>query len=240
MAASTRVEKLNYKEIQTPKWRTLTVEEMQAEPMEVDDLEEEEDISDDACLARHYPSEAEERKKFRSFITYPPVRRSRQSRESEGHSTDAMSPLLQEQASSSESPSLQSSSVIPYTVTVTTGHGNDVRRRSGSASSRRESEEYCHKEVEPWPERIFPLPEECYEQMKKEQMDSLPKKRSYKRRVVKLDDEIEFVSPPSIGPDSPPESPAQSVSSASLGDPDDPDWLENASGKSGSYKAPRR
>lgn len=239
MAASTRVEKLNYKEIQTPKWRDLTLEEIEAEPMETEENEEEEDISDEACLERHNPCEAVERKKFRSFITYPPARRSRMSRESEGHSTDATSPHLQEQPGWSETPSLQSGSTIPYTVTYTVGHGKDEsRRRSGStSSSRRESEDAVQREVEPWPERVFPLPEECYEQMKKEQLESLPKKRTYRRRVVKLDDEIEFVCPPSVGPDSAPASPVQSLSSASVGEVDDPDWTENSSVKSGSFKA---
>lgn len=161
------------------------------------------------------------------------------SRESEGHSTDATSPHLQEQPGWSETQSLQAGSTIPYTVTYTVGHGKDeLRRRSGStSSSRRESEEAIQREVEPWPERVFPLPEECYEQMKKEQLESLPKKRTYRRRVVKLDDEIEFVCPPSVGPDSPPASPVQSLSSASVGEADDPDWTENSSVKSGSFKA---
>ena len=205
---------------------------------------QEEDISDEACLARHNPCEAEERKRFRSFVTYPPVRRSRQSRESEGHSTDAMSPLNQELVGLTETQSLQSTSNFSCALTYTVSYGKEeTRRRSGSASSRRESEDYLQRDVEPWPERTFPLQEECYEQMKKEQIESLPKKRTYRRaRAVKLDDEIEFVSPPSVGPESPvPESPMQSLSSAaSVGDPDDPDWTETGDTKSGSFKISRR
>lgn len=235
MAASTRVEKLNYKEIQTPKWRDLTPEEIQTEDMETDAQdEEEEDISDEACLRRHDLPEAAERKRFRTFVTYPPARRTRLSRESESHSIDAMSPVVQEQFSTMET---QPGSNIPYTVTYTLTHGKgkgESRRRSGSASSsRRESEDsFIQREVEPWTERVFPLPEDCYEAMKREQEESLPKKRAYKRRVVKLDDEIEFVCPPDSGPPSP----VQSESSRSVEEADDPDWTEVASMKSGSVK----
>ena len=201
-------------------------------------MQEEEDISDEACLSRHDPHEAAERKRFRTFVTYPPARRTRLSRESESHSVEAMSPVVQEQFSTMET---QPGSNIPYTVTYTVTHGKgkgESRRRSGSASSsRRESEDsFIQREVEPWTERVFPLPEDCYEAMKKEQEESLPKKRSYKRRVVKLDDEIEFVCPPDSGPPSP----VQSESSRSVGEADDPDWTEVASMKSGSVKASKR
>lgn len=151
---------------------------------------------------------------------------------------DIVSPGLQEQYCTTDS-----LSNIPYTVVHGKGKGKgESRRRSGSASSlRRDSEDSCiQREIDPWPERIFPLQEDCYEQMKKEQQESLPKKRSYKRRVVKLDDEIEFVCPPSDGPDSAPASPVQSMSSASVGDADDPDWTERGSVKSGSVKTSKR
>ena len=152
---------------------------------------------------------------------------------------DAMSPLNPDLAGSAESQSLAAS--FAYTVTYTVPYGKEeTRRRSGSASSRRESEDYMQNEVEPWPERTFPLQEDCYEEMKKEQLESLPKKRSYRRsKVVKLEDEMEFVSPPSVGPESPvPESPMQSGSS--ICDLDDPDWTETAETKSGSFKMSRR
>nr|KAG5695851.1 hypothetical protein BaRGS_006508 [Batillaria attramentaria] len=99
MASATRVEKLPYKEIVTPKWRDLTLEATLVEPIEPSaapapasvpdhlsngiesstpkEFEETEDLSDEAFAARHILCEAEEKKRFSSFVQYPPTRRNR-------------------------------------------------------------------------------------------------------------------------------------------------------------------
>ncbi|XP_017771403.1 PREDICTED: KAT8 regulatory NSL complex subunit 1 [Nicrophorus vespilloides] len=78
VAASTRVEKLQYKEILTPKWRIVesnllnkydvknngTVKTSQG-------IRDGEDMSEDAVLARHEKSEQDEKKKFLSYLKLP-------------------------------------------------------------------------------------------------------------------------------------------------------------------------
>lgn len=68
MAATTRVERLQYKEIQTPKWRTVDDEELAAGQEVLEDIE---DVSEEACVARHDRSELEERRKFMSYLKQP-------------------------------------------------------------------------------------------------------------------------------------------------------------------------
>ncbi|KAI9553865.1 hypothetical protein GHT06_019135 [Daphnia sinensis] len=68
MAATTRVERLQYKEIQTPKWRTVDDEELAAGQEVLEDIE---DVSEEACIARHDRSELEERRKFMSYLKQP-------------------------------------------------------------------------------------------------------------------------------------------------------------------------
>ncbi|XP_060075069.1 KAT8 regulatory NSL complex subunit 1-like [Ylistrum balloti] len=119
MAASTRVEKLQYKEIVTPKWRDLTKgdgevqeeeeeetcpskEEMETETerpasqeeanvtKEGEEEEEEvEDLTDESFIERHKICEVQEKKRFTSFIQYP-SRRQRGSRGEEQPRTPAM------------------------------------------------------------------------------------------------------------------------------------------------------
>jgi len=85
MAASTRVELLQYKEILTPKWRVI--EDVEAAPLASDSVaaspaatektteqveQDTEDVSEEACIGRHDRSEVEERKKFMSYLKQPP------------------------------------------------------------------------------------------------------------------------------------------------------------------------
>lgn len=111
MASVTRVEKLPYKEIVTPKWRDLTLEVTLVEPVEPiepsspapvpetvpngmessspKEFEEMEDLSDEAFAARHKLCEAEEKKRFSNFVQYPPTRRNRSRSEVSGQSLDS-------------------------------------------------------------------------------------------------------------------------------------------------------
>lgn len=77
VAASTRVEKLEYKEILTPKWRIADDVCLKYEYKNngtIKEIEEEndiEDLSEDAVLIRHDKCEQDERKKFLSYLKMP-------------------------------------------------------------------------------------------------------------------------------------------------------------------------
>ncbi|NXS99143.1 KANL1 protein, partial [Jacana jacana] len=73
VAATTRVEKLQYKEILTPSWREVDVSTLKASPDE--DNEEIEDLSDSAFTARHSKCEEMERARWLWSTSVPPQRR---------------------------------------------------------------------------------------------------------------------------------------------------------------------
>ncbi|XP_011660574.2 KAT8 regulatory NSL complex subunit 1 isoform X2 [Strongylocentrotus purpuratus] len=145
MLASTRVVKLNYKEIVTPKWRELDMDEFMANNhnehqekeesrtedeesrMEDEDEEEEEyfeeNLSDDEFLERHDPCEYSEKKKFMvvSHVDLGmPGRRSRRSRNSSiGSATDPLSPDLHiDQLSTGRQSSTSSPTPSPSPITT--------------------------------------------------------------------------------------------------------------------------
>lgn len=198
-----------------------------------------EDLSDEAFLNRHETAEAEERKRFRNFITYPPVRRSRLSRESESNTLESVPSELNFHDSGSQC-DLQASFQSSFSR-------EEGRRRSSSTSitSRRSSflEEYmCHithdsfdrEHLDPFPPRYFPLSDEVYEDMKKEQLTVSETKHLYRTRTVRVQDDpsMEFISPEFDVGDSEaqyiaPSSPAGSRgSSVSVEDENDPEWNE--------------
>ncbi|NXC27881.1 KANL1 protein, partial [Campylorhamphus procurvoides] len=73
VAATTRVEKLQYKEILTPSWREVDVSALKATPEE--DNDEIEDLSDSAFAARHGKCEEMERARWLWSTSVPPQRR---------------------------------------------------------------------------------------------------------------------------------------------------------------------
>ncbi|NXK86913.1 KANL1 protein, partial [Formicarius rufipectus] len=73
VAATTRVEKLQYKEILTPSWREVDVSALKANPEE--DNDEIEDLSDSAFAARHGKCEEMERARWLWSTSVPPQRR---------------------------------------------------------------------------------------------------------------------------------------------------------------------
>ncbi|NXN28401.1 KANL1 protein, partial [Nycticryphes semicollaris] len=73
VAATTRVEKLQYKEILTPSWREVDISTLKASPDE--DNEEIEDLSDSAFTARHGKCEEMERARWLWSTSVPPQRR---------------------------------------------------------------------------------------------------------------------------------------------------------------------
>ncbi|XP_056642788.1 KAT8 regulatory NSL complex subunit 1 [Diorhabda sublineata] len=107
VAAATRVEKLQYKEILTPKWRIIDpTYETQFETKNngaMKDTEPDsdvEDLTEDSVIARHDRSEYEEKRRFLSYLKLPPGsgrarhhRRTDSRAESSGGNTpDPMSP----------------------------------------------------------------------------------------------------------------------------------------------------
>ncbi|NXP22741.1 KANL1 protein, partial [Scytalopus superciliaris] len=73
VAATTRVEKLQYKEILTPSWREVDISALKANPEE--DNDEMEDLSDSAFAARHGKCEEMERARWLWSTSVPPQRR---------------------------------------------------------------------------------------------------------------------------------------------------------------------
>ncbi|PSN48058.1 hypothetical protein C0J52_03439 [Blattella germanica] len=197
IAASTRVEKLQYKEIPTPKWRSI---ELECEtPLKLDlknngvvrrssQESDVEDLNDDTISARHDRCEIEEKKKFMSYIKLPHTGRTRAHRrtdsraESSGANTpDPMSPnnMLDVHGEAGGSP-LTSPPATPLAVLIE----NDgvpcqpiMGRRRTMSQSRwprdRDREEPRSStpdsviEVPPYEPRTFPLQDDMYEKMLK-------------------------------------------------------------------------
>ncbi|KAJ7322566.1 hypothetical protein JRQ81_018853 [Phrynocephalus forsythii] len=101
MAAATRVEKLQYKEIVTPSWRLVNPQELKKTLGETDS-EEVENTSDEAYLSHHQKYEQLERSRWDSWAggALPPRRANRSANKADGRwvpppgSPDATSPLL--------------------------------------------------------------------------------------------------------------------------------------------------
>lgn len=111
MAASTRVEKLEYKEIPTPKWRVVpllpnNVHHMSSGTSQEEEFEE--DISEEAIAARHGRSEEMERKKFLQYLHMQVTSRSTRSRRTDSSGTNTpdhpLSPRPPDPASDTISP----------------------------------------------------------------------------------------------------------------------------------------
>lgn len=74
IASTTRVEKLQYKEIMTPKWRIIEhygVQENNADKISKSEVVENhiEDLSDELITMRHLKCEVEEKRRFLNFVT---------------------------------------------------------------------------------------------------------------------------------------------------------------------------
>ncbi|KAE8595363.1 hypothetical protein XENTR_v10015709 [Xenopus tropicalis] len=172
MAAASRVEKLQYKEILTPSWRVLDL--VEREPLYGMDPQLE-DLSDEAYLNRHSAYEELERSRWDSWSTVAPQRRgSRSSNKSDGRWTP--------QPSSNSQGSLQPASPdlgfhslndVPLTLSsaapdspepYSTVQCLSVRSRtrglSWSEDTRSSTPEIPDEEeqvVLPWEPRTFPL-----------------------------------------------------------------------------------
>ncbi|XP_057357569.1 KAT8 regulatory NSL complex subunit 1 isoform X2 [Manis pentadactyla] len=172
VAATTRVEKLQYKEILTPSWREVDLQSLKGNPEE--ENEEIEDLSDTAFAALHAKCEEMERARWLWTTSVPPQRRgSRSYRSSDGRTTPQLgsanpstpqpaSPDVSSGHSLSEfshgqsprspiSPELHSAPLTPV--------ARDTLRHLASEDTRCSTPELGLDEqsVQPWERRTFPL-----------------------------------------------------------------------------------
>ncbi|CAB3382564.1 Hypothetical predicted protein [Cloeon dipterum] len=178
MAALTRVEKLEYKEILTPKWRVAQVavaaKKAVKAPRPSTDESEVEDISDEAVTLRHEPLELEERRKFRCVPQRSAARNKRtDSRaESSGANTpDPMSPSNFGGGGEGLDSPLTSPRATPLPLEELGRSKERVRRRTASLLLLQDgpqppplpppSTEECAPGFEP---RVFPLTDEQCQQ----------------------------------------------------------------------------
>ncbi|XP_015592058.1 KAT8 regulatory NSL complex subunit 1 isoform X2 [Cephus cinctus] len=188
VAASTRLEKLQYKEILTPKWRLceepskMDVKNgVMRRPSQDTDIE---DVSDEMIALRHERSEREENKRFMTYVNMPPQSRIRHNRradsraDSGANTPDPMSPHASDFGGDVASP-ITSPPATPSILQDAEHHTDPNRpsalqnafRRRTISSSRMARDEMGtsftedENEVLPYEPRIFPLSEEIYDKM---------------------------------------------------------------------------
>ncbi|XP_063971798.1 KAT8 regulatory NSL complex subunit 1 [Diachasmimorpha longicaudata] len=190
VAASARLEKLQYKEIPTPKWRLCgdlakvdVKNGVMHRPSQDSDFE---DMSEETIMLRHERSEREESKRFKSLLNKLPNNRIRHNRradsraDSGANTPDPMSPHASDFGGDVTSP-ITSPPATPSGAQDSEHHNtmdhrnsslqNAIRRRTNSSSMRAAKEDAAssihedENEVTPYEPRIFPLPEELYDKM---------------------------------------------------------------------------
>ncbi|XP_004707310.1 KAT8 regulatory NSL complex subunit 1 isoform X1 [Echinops telfairi] len=172
VAATTRVEKLQYKEILTPSWREVDLQFLKESPDE--ENEEIEDLSDAAFAALHAKCEEVERTRWLWTTNVPPQRRgSRSYRSSDGRTTPQLgnanpstpqpaSPDVSSSHSLSEFSHGQSprSPISPELhLAPLTPVARDTLRHLAGEDTRCSTPELGPDEqsVQPWERRTFPL-----------------------------------------------------------------------------------
>ncbi|KAM9657048.1 KAT8 regulatory NSL complex subunit 1 isoform 2-T4 [Morphnus guianensis] len=170
VAATTRVEKLQYKEILTPSWREVDISALKANPDE--DNEEIEDLSDSAFAARHGKCEEMERARWLWSTSMPPQRRgSRSYRSTDGRTTPQLGNPSTPQPASPDVGNCHSHSELSHTHSPRspispellsaplTPLSRDSMRLLSSEDTRCSTPEAGLDEqaVQPWERRTFPL-----------------------------------------------------------------------------------
>ncbi|XP_057330219.1 uncharacterized protein LOC130670753 isoform X2 [Microplitis mediator] len=245
VAAATRVEKLPYKEILTPKWRicdditkTDVKNGVMHRPSQDSDVE---DVSDETIALRHERSEREENRRFMTYLNMVPQNRLRHSRrtdsraDSGANTPDPMSPHPSELGDVT-SP-LTSPPATPMSAHDTEHHNTldshrnsslqyAIRRRTISSIRTGKEEIGCSNveddnEVLPYDPRIFPLTEEVYDKMIQSMPDghwqSTTSALCPRVTDKEPDDDID---PPSPGSDTT----ESAYCDADGEDPNDPEW----------------
>ncbi|XP_064380600.1 KAT8 regulatory NSL complex subunit 1 isoform X2 [Dromaius novaehollandiae] len=170
VAATTRVEKLQYKEILTPSWREVDIGALKANPDE--DSEEIEDLSDSAFAARHGKCEEMERARWLWSTSMPPQRRgSRSYRSTDGRTTPQLGNPSTPQPASPDVGNCHSHAELSHTYSPRspispellsaplTPLSRDSMRLLSSEDTRCSTPEAGLDEqaVLPWERRTFPL-----------------------------------------------------------------------------------
>ncbi|XP_076248827.1 non-specific lethal 1 isoform X2 [Calliopsis andreniformis] len=243
VAASTRLEKLQYKEILTPKWRLceepskLDIKNgVMHRPSQDSDFE---DMSDETIALRHERSEREENKRFMTYINMPHQSRIRHSRRTDSRADsgantpdpmsphasdfggDMMSPITSPPATPSQDSEHQHNSDTHRSSALQ----NALRRRTtptlrigkdDTITSANEDE----NEILPYEPRVFPLSEEVYDKMLEVMPDGHWQASSASlcsRDEEKADDDGEMDSPESDSTES-------ACCDIEGEDPNDPEW----------------
>ncbi|KAK2820091.1 hypothetical protein Q5P01_023050 [Channa striata] len=175
VAATTRVEKLQYKEILTPSWRTVDIF---SQPITEEENEREvEDLSDAAFIQLHQPYEDQERARWTWMALAPAKRRGSRSYKSvDGRTTPLLcgtNPPTPQPASPDPGhcPMLHDYSHVPSPMspaspdTTSNPHtpcSRDSHRLLSSEDTRCSTPDFSFEErtVAPWERRSFPLPED--------------------------------------------------------------------------------
>ncbi|XP_029953305.1 KAT8 regulatory NSL complex subunit 1 isoform X2 [Salarias fasciatus] len=175
VAATTRVEKLQYKEILTPSWRSVDIF---SQPItEEEDERELEDLTDAAFIQLHQPYEDQERSRWTWMALAPAKRRGSRSYKSvDGRTTPLLcgtNPPTPQPASPDPGhcPLLHDYSHVPSPMspaspdTASNPHtpcSRDSHRLLSSEDTRCSTPDFTFEErtVAPWERRGFPLPED--------------------------------------------------------------------------------
>ncbi|XP_077169079.1 KAT8 regulatory NSL complex subunit 1 isoform X2 [Paroedura picta] len=170
VAATTRVEKLQYKEILTPSWRVVDTGALKVNPDE--DNEEIEDLSDAAFATLHAKCEEMERARWLWSTSMPPQRRgSRSYRSADGRTTPQMGNPSTPQPASPEVGNGHSHSDFSHTHSPRspispdlfsgphTPLSRDSMRHLSTEDTRCSTPEsgFDEQTVQPWDRRSFPL-----------------------------------------------------------------------------------
>ncbi|XP_072230113.1 KAT8 regulatory NSL complex subunit 1-like isoform X3 [Leuresthes tenuis] len=175
VAATTRVEKLQYKEILTPRWRSVDIF---SQPITEEENEREvEDLTDAAFIMHHQPHEDQERTRWTWMALAPAKRRGSRSYKSvDGRTTPLLcgtNPPTPQPASPDPGhcPMLHDYSHVPSPMSPPspdassnpqTPCSRDSHRLLSSEDTRCSTPDFTFEErtVAPWERRSFPLPED--------------------------------------------------------------------------------
>ncbi|XP_072759969.1 uncharacterized protein Nsl1 isoform X1 [Anoplolepis gracilipes] len=246
VAASTRPEKLQYKEILTPKWRLCE------EPSKMDvkngvmhrpgQDSDFEDLSDETIALRHERSEREEYKRFMTYLSMPHQTRIRHNRridsraDSGANTPDPMSPHASSDFGGDAVSPFTSPPATPSQVQDTeqpsgldshrpSALQNSLRRRTMPALRLGKDDVVAaftedENEILPYEPRVFPLSEEVYDKMLEVMPDGHWQASSTSlcsRDEDKGDDDGEVDSPESDSTES-------ACCDIDGEDPNDPEW----------------
>ncbi|XP_077407178.1 KAT8 regulatory NSL complex subunit 1 [Vanacampus margaritifer] len=187
VAATTRVEKLQYKEILTPSWRAVDI--LSQPTTQGEDEREVEDLSDAAFIQLHQPYEDQERSRWTWMALAPAKRRGSRSYKSvDGRTTPLLcgtNPPTPQPASPEPShyPALHDYGHLPSPISPPspdTPCSRDSHRLVSSEDTRCSTPDFAFEErtVAPWERRNFPLAEDPAPEPEADSERARPRMRS--------------------------------------------------------------